>query len=756
MLKRLLVGRPIPSRAEIQHRLSKRVALPVFASDALSSSAYATDEILLVLVAAGAAATQLSIPIAIAVVFVLSVVVVSYQQTVRAYPSGGGAYIVAADNLGEAPALIAASSLLIDYVLTVAVSVAAGVAAIGAAYPAARTHRVVVALAVIALITLANLRGLRESGTLFAIPTYGFLVTMGALVVVGMVKVTSGTYTPLPAPEIRPEHGLTLFLVLRAFSSGSTALTGVEAISNAVPAFRPPEARNAAQTLLLLGGLLAFLFLGITFLANAYQVDPRAIEQGRTVPSQIAGAVYGSGSLPFLLVQTFTALILFLAANTSYAGFPRLASILAKDRYLPRVLQNRGDKLAFSNGMVVLALAAGALIVNYGAEVHKIIPLYVIGVFASFTLSQSGMLVRWFKVRGPGWRIKALVNGLGATTTLLVLLIVATTKFALGAWQVIVLIPAVAWLLHRVRRHYRYVAEELRIGRGVPRVEANKVVLLASPFPGANLKALSFARAFGPDELHVLAFRVPEGKLRALRDRWRDLGIEHPIEATGPTLDDLVEYVRGLGPSDAAPVTVVIPDPQFPTRIEQVARGRLLLRIKRAFLAEPGVVVISVPFRPTSEPDPDRLRSPTRLSIVVVVSGVHLATLRALDYARSLRPSELKALTVATDPAESAQLLDDWERWKIDTPLELVDSPYRSLIDPLIREVRLLRPNPQDAVAVVIPEFVVERWWQNLLHGQTALLIKAALLFEPNVIVIDVPYPIGRAQAREEAGAGAT
>ena len=743
-LKRLVVGRPISSHAEIHHRLSKRIALPVFASDALSSSAYATDEILLVLLLAGAGAIHLSLPIAAAVAFVLAVVIISYQQTVRAYPGGGGAYIVAHENLGEAPGLIAASSLLIDYVLTVSVSVAAGVAAIGAAYPALQAHRIGIALAVVGLVTLANLRGLKESGTVVSIPTYGFLVALGTMIIIGLVKVVSGTYEPIPRTTFHAEQGLTLFLVLRAFASGSTALTGVEAISNGVPAFKPPEARNAARTLLILGGLLTFLFLGMTFLANAYRVDPHGIEKGMTVSSQIAGAVFGAGSLPFLAVQFFTAFILFLAANTSYADFPRLGSILAKDRYLPRVFHNRGDKLAFSNGVVILALAASALLVVYKAEVHKIIPLYVIGVFTSFTLSQSGMLVRWFRIKGPYWRSKALVNGFGAVTTFVVLIIVTATKFALGAWQVIILIPALAAALRSVSRHYLRVKADLEIGREVPRIQAIKVVLLVSPFSGANLKALSFARAFSPDELHTIAFRVPERKLRPIREQWKGLGIDHPIEATGPTLEDLREYIRGLEPTQVSPVTLIIPDPQFKTRTEQLRKSRLLLRIKRAFLTEPSVIVISVPFRPGVEPEPDRLRSPSRLSIIVVVSGVHLATLRALEFARSLHPSSLKALTVATAPDEWRGLIDDWIKWKIDAPLEVVDSPYRSMIQPLIQQVRDLRTNPQDAVAVVVPEFLVEHWWQQLLHGQTALLIKTALLFEPNVVVINVPFAVGR------------
>lgn len=755
ILKRLAVGQPISTHAELHHRLNKRIGLAVFSSDALSSSAYATDEILLVLVLAGSGAIGHSIPIALAVGFVLSVVVASYRQTVRAYPSGGGAYIVAHDNLGEKAGLVAASALLIDYVLTVSVSVAAGIAAIGAAFPGLRGSAVGLSLLVVVFITLANLRGLKESGTLFSIPTYGFLIAVGGMVAFGLVKVVSGDYTPLPAHAVEPERALTLFLILRAFASGSTALTGIEAISNGVPAFKPPEAKNAAQTLLALGLLLTYLFVGITILANAYHADPFGIEHGETVPSQIAAAVFGAGSLLFYAVQFFTAMILFLAANTSYADFPRLSSILARDRYLPRVLLNRGDKLAFSNGIVLLAIAAGAVLVNTGASVHRIIPLYVIGVFTSFTLSQAGMVKRWVTQKSSGWRRSALINGFGGATTFVVLVVVTVTKFKSpevswlrfytepGGWLTVVIIAILTALLYAVRHHYSKVADELRMDRSETRIEANKVVALVSPLLGASLKALSFARALSPNELHQVAFRIPERQLQQIRQRWKELGVKNPIEATGHRLEDLLEFVRGLEPSETHPITVVMPDPQSRSRLVQIVRGRLLLRIKRVFLAEPGIVVISVPFRSDIEPVPDRLRAPTRFSVIVLVSGVHRATVRALEYARSLHPSELKALSIAVEPGGAMDLLQEWQTWGIQFPIEIVDSPYRSIVQPLLSEIRQLRPSPNDAVAVVVPEFLVPRWWQHLLHGQTALLIKAALLFHPNVFVIDVPYPIG-------------
>lgn len=756
VVRRVFIGRPVSTHAELRHRVPKRIALAVFSSDALSSSAYATDVMLVALAGAGSAALSKSIPIAIAVCFVLSVVVISYRTTVKAYPRGGGGYAVASENLGFWPGAIVASSLLIDYVLTVAVSVAAGVKAISAAVPGLHDHRVALALAVVMVMTLGNLRGLKESGTIFAIPTYGFLISMGALIVAGLFQRAGGGFTPIGHPEIEATTGLTLFLILRAFAQGSTALTGVEAIANAVPAFRPPESRNAAQTLVVLGVLLTFLFFGITFLAHAFGVDPIAVEeQGRPVTSQLAGAIFGAGSFMFYAIQLFTALILFLAANTSYTGFPALSSVLARDRLLPRVFQNRGDRLAFSNGIVILAVTASGVLIAYGADELKIIPLYVIGVFTNFTLAQAGLVRRWLRIRGDNWKRSAALNAFGAVTTGVVLTIVSVTKFSGspeerfdGAWQVILLIPVLAWLLYRVKGHYDRVGEELRMEHTVPRIYANRAVVLVSAHFGATVKALAFTRAFDPEELRVVAFRVAERKLREIRRRWHEMGIPHTIEPTGHEIEDLVEFVRGLNPSESEPVTVVIPDPQSANAFRQVLEGRLLLRIKGALLYEPGVVVVSVPFRPGEDPEPDRLRAPARFSIIVVVSAMHRATVRALEYAKSLHPAELKAVNVAIEPEEAGQLLREWARWGIDLPLEIVDSPYRSIVQPLIKELRDLGPNPYDVVGVVVPEFVLGKWWQHLLHGQTALLIKTALLFEPNIFVIDVPYRIRRSDTR--------
>ena len=765
IIKRLVVGRPVSSHEEAHHRLSKRIALAVFSSDALSSSAYATDEILSAFVKAGNAAAALphAVPIGVAVALVLAVVIMSYRQTVRAYSKGGGAYIVAHKNLGKYPGLIAAAALLIDYVLTVSVSVAAGMAAVAAAFPGTADDKVVLSLVIVAVITFLNLRGLKESGSIFAIPTYGFLITMGIMIAFGVVRAFSGQ----PIEPAAVEHASTaasgagIFLLLKAFAAGCTALTGVEAISDGVPAFQKPEAKNASQTLGVLGILLAILFLGVTFLARTYQIDPHGIEQGRTVTSQIASRVFTGGLTPmFYVVQAFTALILFLAANTAYADFPRLASILARDRYLPRALQNRGDRLAFSNGIVILALAASLLLYLYDADIHKIVALYVIGVFTSFTLSQTGMIFHWrnevrrSKARNlpepANWRRSTAINAIGATTTFIVLLIVSVTKgfwatggnFGSGAELVMILIPLVALLLAKVNSHYRSVAKELRIDHTVTQIERNRVVMVVSRFRGAT-KALAFARAIGARQLRVVSIRASEVRIADLANRWSSMGVNVPIEKLRPKTSALIEAIRAMEPTEANPITVVLPDPQYEGFFEQLVKSRVMLGVKRALLGEPGVIVISVPFRPDIEPEPKRLQAPGRLSMIVVVSSVHKATIRALEYARSLNPSDLKALTVQTETSSVSDLSEEWAQWGLDVPLEIVDSPYRSLIEPLVREVRELGPNPNDAVGVVVPEFVVSRWWQNLLHNQTALLIKTTLLFEPNVVVISVPYRIG-------------
>jgi amino acid transporter len=769
LFKRLFVGPPLSTHDELSHRLPKRIALTVFSSDALSSTAYATDEILLVLAAGGLAALGYSTFISLAVVVVMAVVVFSYRQTVEAYPQGGGAYRVAHENLGAPPGLIAASALLIDYVLTVSVSIAAGVAAAGAALEGLRDHRVGVALGAVALIAALNLRGMKESGGIFAVPTYGFLIAMGTVIGVGVYQAANGTIARIPESPVEATQAVTLFLILRAFASGSTALTGIEAISDGVPAFQPPESKNASKTLLILGLLLGALFMGVTFLSKAVGVDAHLIEEGETVTSQIAGAVFGRENWFFYVVQGFTALILFLAANTAYADFPRLASILAKDRYLPRGLGQRGDRLAFSNGILILTAAAAALLINYEADVHRIVPLYVVGVFTSFTLSQAGMVVHSIRQRRHAqqrgkpvdkrFKRKVLISGFGAITTFVVLIIVGITKFFSplapgeeagfrgGAWQIILLIPVLATVLWKIHKHYRHVENELLFDGEVPEVSSEKVVLVVSRFRGAT-KALAVARTIAPRELRAIAWRCSEQRLTDLRNRWEGMNVKTPIEPVGDKVSDVLNFVRAMDPQSEDPVTVIFPDPHYQTWFGQFYKNRSILKLKQKFLYESGTVLIGIPYNPMKDPEPRRLQAPTRLALVVVVSSVNRASVRAIQYARSLLPSELKAMSIQTEPGDAAKLTAEWGKLGIGVPLEVVDAPFRDLVDPLKKELRALRTSPGDAVGLVIPEFVVPRWWQNALHTQTAFFIKTALLFEDEIIVINVPLRVHKAKKK--------
>ena len=554
-LRRILIGAPLPSERAIHERLSKIQALAVFSSDALSSVAYATEEILLVLVVAGSAVLGLSLPIALVIAGLLAIVATSYYQTIHGYPSGGGAYIVAYDNLGVWPGLTAAAALLIDYVLTVAVSITAGIAAITSAFPALLPCRVELCLLAIAFSAWANLRGVRESGTLFAVPTYGFVTIFLALIVVGLVRLIAGTLSPAPA-QIIPVAGhgtqaLTLFLIVRAFASGCTALTGVEAISNGIPAFQKPEADNAGKTLVTMAAILMTMFLGITFLARSLGVVP---VEDQTVVSQIGRQVFGHGPL-YLALQAATALILVLAANTSFADFPRLSAILARDRYLPRQLTNLGDRLVFANGIIALAFLASSLVIIFGGQTHRLIPLYAVGVFLSFTLSQTGMVRHWHKEGGQGWQWKAAINGVGAVATGVVLLVIAASKFIHGAWIVILLIPAFVSVFRTFEHHYVTLAEQLSLEGlgpeewvGMASHKTHKVVVPVSGIHRGTLVALRFARSLSKDVMAVVVDVEPQFTA-SVREKWPVWGhdvplviLESPYRSTiGPLLTYLDE-----------------------------------------------------------------------------------------------------------------------------------------------------------------------------------------------------------------------
>jgi amino acid transporter len=603
LLKRWLVGPPMPLAQARHERLTKRVALAVFSSDALSSVAYATEEILLVLVLAGAAAAHLTVPIALSITALLVIVAISYQQTIYAYPSGGGSYIVARANLGTVPGLIAAAALLVDYVLTVSVSVAAGVAAITSAFPEFTTHKVALGVLCVAGIAMANIRGVRESGRIFAVPTYVFIVSFGLLVAVGAYRLLTGTLPPAAPSPVASTEALTWFLVLRAFSSGCTAMTGTEAISNGIPAFRSPESRNAAITLGFMALILGTLFVGITVLASALGVLPAESE---TVVSQIARRLFGTG-LFYYLIQASTALILVLAANTSFADFPRLASLLARDRFVPRQFASLGERLVFSNGILVLAGFAALLVVIFGGDTHALIPLYAVGVFISFTLSQAGMVRHWWVERESGWRYRLVVNGVGAVTTGVVAVVIAATKFTHGAWIVVLVIPILVASFMAMRRHYEDVAL------------------------GLSLE-----------------------------------GFDSP--------------------------------PEF------------------------------------------------QHTVLVLIGDVHRGVVRAIQYARTLAPTAaVRAVYVETDPAQTPRLEEKWARWGLGVPLVVLTSPYRSLLRPLLDYIDHIQSRGDDQmVTVVLPEFLPRRWWQHILHNQTALLVKGALLFRRNLVVADVPYLLKR------------
>ena len=615
MLKRVIVGRPLSSAEQEHQRISKKIALAVFSSDAISSTAYATEEILFVTAVAVGSSLEVGlsrlVPIAVAVAILLGIVVTSYRRTIYAYPQGGGSYVVSRENLGPYPSLVAGASILVDYILTVAVSISAGVAAIISipAFHGVERQRVLLALGLIALITMANLRGVKESGRLFAFPTYVYVVSMCLLVVYGLARSFFGdidqvAFDPERSEAAREAGGaLGLFLLLKGFSSGAVALTGIEAIADGVPTFRRPESKNAAITLTWMAVILGTLFMGTAVLAHRLHPYPSHDE---TVLSQLGQAVYGGGPL-YLILQFATAAILVLAANTAYADFPRLSSIIARDGYLPRQFGNRGDRLVFSNGIVFLAVAAGVLIVAFGGITNALIPLYAVGVFTSFTLSQLGMVRYQQRHKPPGWRLGAVISGVGAAVTFFVLLIVAATKFTSGAWVPLVVLPLIIALFLAIRRHYDKVARALEI------------------------------------------------------------------------------------------------------RPEQVK--------------------------------PETFNH----TVVVLVGRVHRGVIRALSYAKSMRPNHLSAVYMASDDEEADEMHRQWAAFGFDVPLEIVPSPYRDLVESVEGYLDELDDRwHNDTITVLIPEFVVDRWYENILHNQSALALKLALLDRPGTVVTSVPYHLSK------------
>jgi len=602
---RALIGRRLQTEAEAEERVGVETGLPILASDNVSSSAYATEEAMRILAVAGVGALALTMPIAIAVTCVLAIVVLSESRVIRAYPNGGGSYLVARENHGIIAGLVAASALLIDYVLTVAVSAAAGVAAISSFVPELHEHRVLVGLAFIAVLALANLRGVREAGLLFAAPTYAYVVAMLGLLGFGFFRIATGD---IPAAVTPPDPfdrtgttALSVLLVLRAFASGSVGLTGSEAVANGVPSFKRPETRNAVITLLLMGTIFATIFLGLTYLATRIGIAPDRSEL-ETVNSMITRSVVGDASPYYYFVQITTALILMLAANTGFTGFPRLASVLANDRFMPRHFADVGSRLAFNTGILALAVVAGGILAAFGGSVNALVPLYTIGVFLAFTLSQSGLVRRWWRLRNSGWRLSMVINSLGAVVTGTVLVVVAVTKFQLGAWMVLLLLPLLVSLLYFINRHYATVQDAL--------------VLTGS-------------------------------------------------------------------------------EQQLP-----------------------------------------RLGAPV---VIVPIARLDRAALQALAFARSVSP-HVKAVHVSGSRASAEEFRRRWQRLNTEIDLDVVESPYRSLMAPLLKYIDAIDKSDDRPITVVLSEFVPRHWWEWLLHSQTAMRLKASLLFRPNTIVIDVPY----------------
>jgi amino acid transporter len=758
LVKRILVGRRMASHRLEHTLLPKILALPVFSSDALSSVAYATEQILVVLLFASAMAYSKVVPISMAIAALMIIVVVSYRQTVRAYPNGGGAYIVSKDNLGTLPGLLAAAALMTDYVLTVSVSVVAGVFAITSALPSLTGDKVLLSLGFIALITLANLRGVKESGTVFAIPTYGFILSIFALIATGLFRcltsecVPAVVKNPLPIGTL-PAVGL--FVVLHAFSSGSTALTGVEAISNGVPAFRRPQAKNAAETLGIMGAVAVTMFLGISFLALKGHPLP---SNDKSVVAQIADGVFHGGFM-YYVVQVFTAAILILAANTSYQDFPRLSSILAHDRYLPRQFENRGDRLVFSNGVILLALFASLLVFAFKANLDELIQLYVVGVFTSFTLSQSGMVRHWLKIKARGgeaargWQRSIVINTVGAAATFLVLIIVIDTKFGHppkpGAWIVIAAMPVIIAGFYGIHRHYERIIGQLR--RGGPALSEtprNIVVLYVEELNVATARAVGYIRSFGIRDyraIQVLGDDTP----RDLSEEWRvfcttDVELEVLPAPHGRT-QAVLDYVRSISRQEGDFVTVVIPEQLAKRSMLSAVRQRSTFVLKVRLLSEPQIVITDVPVLVADEPeDSGKIRPliPERTEAIVFISAVNDPAERAINYARSLRATDVRAVFFALDEAEIEAIQRDWEERRIPIALDIVEAPFRDLTVPILEEVRRVTQRPMALAAVIVPELVVKKWWHHLLHNQKALFIKRLLLFEPRTILSSVPYQL--------------
>jgi amino acid transporter len=760
LLKRLVLGRPLAT-ARLEHeRLGKPTALAVFSSDNMSSVAYATEEILRVLIpAVGLAAFSLLLPISTAIVLVEAILIFSYRQTIKAYPSAGGAYIVTKDNLGLMPAQLAGVALLVDYVLTVAVSTAAGVQAISSVVPLSVGARIGLSLFFVWLIAYGNLLGVRESGRIFAAPTFVFIASLFLTCGLGMYQVLTGHLHASSIDQQVQNGGLSpgvaavaMFVVLKAFASGGAAVTGVEAISNGVPAFRKPEWKNAQTTLVWMGAILGSSFLAVSFLANRLRVLPVA-DESKSVLAQIGQAVYGNhlvGRGFYLLLQVSTTLILILAANTSFADFPRLASFHAHDSFMPRQLTKRGQKLVFSNGIIGLAAAASVIIVLFRASVSSMIPLYALGVFTSFTLSQAGMAKRHLRVREKGWKAGLFVNGLGAVATLVVTGIIGVVKFAKGAWIVVLFVPALVAVLVRVNRTYEAEDDDLMEGLGTidrPLPSRHVAVVLVDDLDEKTFHAIQYALTIQPQELVPAHLATDEQAARALVQRWRAAGMAPALRVEpqrGSRAQALAALVGGLAEGDVQ-VTVVVPGPARVGFWQRARRRRTWSGLVRPLrdLHNVSVVVVRDHGGHGHRWTPQRIQVTPRSRhvAVILVDRLDRSVLKAIRYARSIQALDIRALHAGVDPGRAQELQERWSEvgHVLGIPLDLDECFDRDIARTVRQYVDELKAEDAE-ITVIIPRREYPRTLQRFLHDRTSRSIARCLAAEPHVDVVMVPY----------------
>ncbi|HET6384141.1 MAG TPA: APC family permease [Armatimonadota bacterium] len=769
-LRELVLGKPLATHRLEDETLPKAVALPVFSSDALSSVAYATQEMMIALAVAGAVWFQVSIWLALAIFTLLIIVTASYNQTIAAYPKGGGAYNVASDNIGVIAAQVAAVSLMTDYIMTVAVSVAAGIDAILSAMmtvePAFNTLAVRLGLCIVALwfIVLMNLRGVRESGRFFALPVYIFIFSILSLIGAGLWELYfGGGFAHLslaPTSHLKQSTETLAFigvvsLILHSFANGCTALTGLEAISNSTAAFKAPKSHNAQVTMWWLAAFLGSMLIGVTWLAQRLAAKGHIVPSatGETVISQIAHATVGH-SWFYWCIQISTFAVLVLAANTSFTGFPRLGAMVAADRYLPRQFMTLGDKLVFSNGIIILGVITSVILLAFKGNTDHLIPLYAIGVYTAFTLSQYGMVNRWKTLKTKGWRVRAAMNGIGAAITGFVAINFAVVKFREGAWVVLILIPSFTYLLHRIGKHYAFVASRLSLEKyAAPEDTRTHIALVpAHELNNSVMGAIEYART-------ITAQRG--GTVEALQ--WTDRGDETApltvegaatfIDRTSPNWRSaIVNRIRTLRDEQNVLVSLVLPEELPLGGLAWPLRRKTELLVKLALLNERGVVVCDTRryrIAPGLDPAVTRTRGPIPHTAVVLIPSVHRGTMEGLNYARRIS-REVQALHIELVAEDTEPLRQKWEKVAPDVPLLIMESPYRQLQGPLIRYIRALRVHkPGCIITVVVPEFVAPKWWDKLLHNHAGLLVKLALRSESGIVVSNPRYFLDTPAARQ-------